>query len=96
MKIVLNKEYGGFSLSDEACKYLGITPSKIYPNFNTPDIKRTDPKLVECVEKLGDKASGDHAHLVVVELPDNIGFDPNEYITDYDGFENVEEPHEIW
>ena len=49
MKVVINGCYGGFSLSDEALDYLGIPGGSRY----TYDNDRTNPKLVECVEKLG-------------------------------------------
>lgn len=89
MKIVINKCYGGFSLSEEAYKYLGI-PWDGY-GFKYDD-KRTDPKLVECVETLGNAASGVYAQLRVVEIPDGIDWE----IGDYDGVEWIAEKHEIW
>jgi hypothetical protein len=142
MKIVINRCYGGFSLSAEAVAALaklngrecyffsgGIGPSDPYKpvsldeagqslfvtafdEYVPPDPKsdsfnewytvhcldchpdaRTDPKLVEVVETLGTaRASGRHAVLEVVEIPDGVEWE----ISDYDGIEHVHEVHRIW
>ena len=89
MKVVINGCYGGYSLSDEALDYLGIPGASRY----TYDNDRTNPKLVECVEKLGEAAShGLGSSLYVVEVPDDVEWT----ITDYDGIEQVEEVHRVW
>ncbi len=54
--------------------------------------KRDDPLLVKAVEKLGNGANGDLAKLVVVEIPDGVKWD----IDDYDGMETVAEAHRTW
>lgn len=89
MKVVINGCYGGYSLSDEALAYLGIPGGSRYAY----DDDRTNPKLVECVEKLGEAAShGLGSSLYVVEVPDDVEWT----ITDYDGIEQVEEAHRVW
>jgi hypothetical protein len=79
MFIVVNKQYGGFSLSKAAQEMLGI-------NTAYPDIDRDDPRLVEVVQALGEEASGFSASLVVEFIPD--------YATDWtinenDGYEDI-------
>ena len=49
MKVVLNKCWGGFALSEAAYKYLGLK----WDRYGYAEIERNNPKLVECVEKLG-------------------------------------------
>ena len=88
MKVVINGCYGGYSLSDEALAYLGIPGGSRY----TYDDDRTNPKLVECVEKLGEEANGMYAELKVVKIPDDV----NWKIGEYDGLEWVEEVHRRW
>ena len=89
MKVVINGCYGGFSLSDEALAYLGIPGGSRYAY----DDDRANPKLVECVEKLGEAVNHDSAsYLYVVEVPDDVKWT----ITDYDGIEQVEEVHRVW
>jgi hypothetical protein len=83
-KIVINKCYGGFSLSEKAAAYLGCD--------TYPEIERDDPRLVECVEKFGLEANGDFAELAVVEIPDNVTW----CIEEYDGSEWVAEQHRTW
>ena len=85
MKIVINRCYGGFGLSEKAMKFFGV-------GSEWPDIARNDPKLVECVEKLGEEANGMYAELKVVEIPDNVNWE----IGEYDGLEWVEEVHRRW
>jgi len=94
MKIVLNKDYGGFCLSREAYEFLGWGWDGYgFGPLHQPDKKwRADPKLVECVEKLGKRANGRFAWLEVVEIPDGIEFD----ILDYDGWEYAYEKGRLW
>ena len=56
------------------------------------DIERNDPAVVQAVEELGDKANGEHAKLVVVNIPDGIEYS----IEEYDGMEHVAEAHRTW
>ncbi len=91
MKIVLNKCYGGFSLSEEAYKFLGLEWDGYGYDYNSQE-KRSDEKLVECVEALGNKAGGRFSRLVVVEIPDDIEFE----IDSYDGVETLHEKHRSW
>ena len=85
MKIVINRCYGGFGLSEKAMKFLGV-------DSDCPEIERNDPKLVECVEKLGEEANDMYAKLKVVEIPDDVDWE----IDEYDGMECVEEVHRRW
>ena len=89
MKVVINKCYGGFSLSKEAYKFLGLKWDEYGFAFSDD---RANPKLVECVEKLGEKANGSFSKLKVVEIPDKISWS----IDDYDGIERIEEEHNSW
>lgn len=81
MKLVVNKCYGGFSLSDEALSMLGLEHQ-----YDAWDIDRNDPRLVKVVETLGRAADGRHARLVVVELPEDT---TDHYVDEYDGMETV-------
>lgn len=97
MKIVLNKCYGGFGVSKEACQYMadrGHQGAILYLNqhgsdsfFNFCDVKRDDPLLVEAVQTLGDKASASFARLVIVDV------DVNQLISEYDGNETLAISH---
>ena len=79
-KVVYNKRYGGFTLSDEAIAWMrerGYLGSDY-------DIPRHHPLLVECVETLGDKASGEFSKLTI-----RILTKPKYRISEYDGYERV-------
>lgn len=60
--------------------------------FSCRDIPRNDPDLIAIVEELNGKASGRHARLKVVEIPDEVEF----VIEEYDGLEYVAEAHRTW
>lgn len=92
MKIVINKKFGGFGLSDEAVRYYaelqGIDPMYV----ETWEILRDDPFLVTTVEALGPAANGAHAKLKIVEIPDGVDWE----IMEYDGMESIHEKHRSW
>jgi len=60
--------------------------------FSETEIRRNDPILVQVVEKLGEKANGSCAALKIVEIPNNVEWE----IEEYDGFEHIAEKHKIW
>lgn len=137
MKLVINRCYGGFSLSPEAARevhkrggdirvhslaqYFGTGASasraaqtaladwRSYQAGGRPftihtftedetgiieqrPSNRACPVLVAVVTEMGAKANGEHAKLHVVEIPDGIGWE----IDEYDGMETVEEVHRSW
>lgn len=83
MKLVVNRCFGGFTLSDELVRLLNATSPYEYDEYS----KRSDESLVRLVETLGsNRASGAFAELEVVTLPENT----TDYrIADYDGVETV-------
>lgn len=66
-KVVLNHCFGVFGLSKEAYAFLGLPWDGF--GFEYED-DRENPKLVECVETLGEKANGDYAKLAIEEYDD--------------------------
>ena len=91
MKIAINKCYGGFSLSEKAYEFLGLKWDGYGFDYNDYD-KRTDPKLIECIEELGVEANGFYAKLKIIEIPDDVNWE----IKEYDGVEWVAEKHRTW
>lgn len=53
---------------------------------------RTHPDLIAVVEKMGNEASSRFANLKIVEIPDNIEWE----IDEYDGTEWIAEKHRTW
>lgn len=117
MKVVINRCWGGFSISKEAAEFMAARgnkqakaeieewKSKINGRVKNPKwygygyiegfdggYSRTDPDLVAAVESLGNEANGNLSKLVVVEIPDGIDWE----IDDYDGMETIEEKHRSW
>ena len=113
MKIVINRCYGGFGLSEKAIDkiyerkrisfekkddqgfvhyfkagHLGDFDHYLSEN----DIARDDPDLVAVVEELGNLANSRFSELKVVEIPDNVKWE----IDEYDGMERIAEVHRIW
>lgn len=91
MKVVINADFGGFSLSKEAFDFLSISFDRYGYKYADKEM-RDNPKLVECVEKLGEKANGLCAKLKVVEIPDDVEWE----LYEYDGFESIHEKHRVW
>ena len=89
MKVVVNRCYGAYSLSEAAYAELGL-PWDGYGFAFCDD--RTNPALVAVVEKLGQAASGKLSDLEVIEVPDDLAYD----IEDYDGIETIHETHRSW
>jgi ATP-dependent Zn protease len=50
-------------------------------------IERNDLDLVKVVEDLGEEANGQFADLDIIEIPDNVNWE----IDNYDGMEHVDE-----
>lgn len=90
-KIVINRCYGGFSLSKEGMKFLDLEYDDTWHSF-IPKLPRDDPKLVECIEKLGEEANGVCAELHIVKIPIDVEF----VIFENCGWEHVAEEHETW
>ncbi len=90
-KIVVNRCWGVFGLSEEAYAELGLERNGHENAFRSDD-DRVNPKLVEVIERLGSKASGSLSKLEVVEIPDDVEW----VISERDGWEIVEEVHRSW
>lgn len=64
--------------------------------FSETDIHRNDPILVRVVEEMGagrgTGASGQYAQLAIVEIPDGVEYE----IDEYDGREHIAETHRTW
>lgn len=60
--------------------------------FGKYDLERDDPDLVAIVEEDAKKYSGGFASLQVVEIPDDVQWE----IEEYDGLEHVAEAHRTW
>lgn len=129
-KVVINKCFGGFGLSDEAnvalaarrgitlypldehfgCTHYATVPKEEYERleresrvqrdyslvnglfWNAREFGRDDPDLVAVVEEFGDKANSRFSELKVVEVPDGVEWELNEY----DGIEWIAEKHRTW
>ena len=102
MKVVINRCYGGFGVSEAVYKELGLKwdgygflDNEDFGIFYDADYYafRQDPQLIAVIEKLGtEKASGSGSNLKIVDIPDDVDW----YIRDYDGLEAVEEAHRTW
>lgn len=101
MKVVVNRCYGGFSVSKKVLEKLGAEPDDIYlhdwADREGLDYKalRASPKLVAAIKELGrEDASTGYSYLEIVEIP----FDTLDgwYIQEYDGRETIRENHRTW
>lgn len=90
MKIIINTCFGGFGLSSAANELYKTKSGN--DKFYDRDLARDDPILVAVVEELGDAANGGCAELKIVEIPDGVDWQ----IEEYDGNEHVAETHRTW
>jgi hypothetical protein len=56
------------------------------------DLERDDPILIRVIEEMGEEADGKFAKLEIVEIPDDVEWQ----IDDYDGYESIHEVHRSW
>lgn len=54
--------------------------------------ERTDPDIIKVVRELGEAASGRCSRLEIVEIPDGVNWEVDEY----DGMETIHEVHRSW
>ncbi len=103
-EIVVNDRVGGFSLSRAALLRLremgnkkaieereSDVPSE--RDHNLWDIPRDDKNLVAVVKELGKKANGRSTELKIVEIPDDVDWEIEDYAH---GHERVAEKHRTW
>ena len=81
-KVVYNAGFGEFNLSNKALDRM-VELGYVGLELNSNEIPRHHPILVQVVEELGDKASGDYSILAIVEV-----YGPYR-IDEYDGSESV-------
>lgn len=82
MKILVNKCYGGFSVSD---KFIELWDEK-HPEQDSGELNRTDPEVIALVEYLGEEANSRYSKLTIVNIPDDT---TDWMIDEYDGWERI-------
>lgn len=60
--------------------------------FHFDEVPRNDSDLVAVVEELGEDACDRFAELKIVEIPDDVEWE----IDNYDGIETIHEKHRVW
>ena len=60
--------------------------------FDEGKISRNDPVLIKIIEELKKEANGPYAKLQVIEIPDDVSWE----IEEYDGIEWISETHQTW
>lgn len=61
-------------------------------NFSCRNVDRCDPLLIQVIKELGKEANGFCAKIGIVEVPDGVNWEINEY----DGMETIHESHRTW
>jgi len=89
-KIVINACFGGFGLSKKALALYNKRSGGAHDYSS--DILRDCPHLVRLVEEMGVKAGSTYSQLRIVEIPDDVEWQ----IEEYDGSEWVAEKHRVW
>lgn len=92
MKIVINRCHGGFGLSKEAEDLYKQRANITNRDWYYHDLDRSDPILCQIVEELGEKADTNYSELAIVEIPDGVDWQ----IEEYGGREWIAEVHRTW
>lgn len=87
-EIVFRDSYKGKEVSLEEAMKMGSFG--IYSDLE--DLPRDDADLIAVIESMGDEANTRVSHLCVVEIPDGVEWE----IEEYDGMEWVSEKHRTW
>ena len=91
-KIVINACYGGFGLSELALLEYKRRANVTDQYFFDYNITRDDQHLVDIVTEWGPTAASSYADLRIVERPDGVEWQ----IEEYDGDEWIAEKHRTW
>ena len=96
MQVVINTSYSNFAISPDAKsliqKKIKNPKAKSQINAYAFDNDRSNPLLVEAVQKLGAKANGLYTTLKIVEIPDDVEW----RVDAINGKEVIREKHRIW
>lgn len=91
-RVVINTCHGGFCLSNEAKKLYARMVGGLPDRWDDSWIRRDDPYLVRLVEEMGGGVNGPYADLKIVEIPEDVDWQ----IEEYDGREWIAEVHRTW
>lgn len=69
-----------------------VKNGKAYYAGSIEDKLRSHPILIKVIEKLGKSANGQFANIEIINIPDDVDFE----IDDYDGQESIHEKHRSW
>lgn len=72
-----------------------IAANKLHEQHNLTlgrDVERTNPLLIQVIEELGEEANGRFAKIDIIEIPNDVEWE----IDEYDGIETVHEVHRSW
>ena len=96
MQVVINNSYSNFAISADAIsliqKKIKNPKAKSQINAYAFDNDRSNPLLVEAVQKLGAKANGLYTTLKIVEIPDDVEW----RVDAVNGKEVIREKHRMW
>jgi len=86
----------GHGYKDPTCQLVKATGSCMndYYLVGDDDSKeiRQNKDIIDCIKELKDQANGSCADLLIVEIPDDVDYE----IQEYDGLESIHETHRSW
>ncbi len=88
IKECTSEEWKNFSMEERHAYNKKYDGSHIYDR----NIERNDSALIQVIEELGEDANGEYAQLEIVDIPDDVKWQ----IDEYDGAEWVAEVHRTW
>lgn len=89
--VAFQKMPGSFGQSLYYAAFTDPCDETFIPHYDYYD-DRADPDLIAVVEQLGERANDRYSELKIIEIPDDVMWDVDEY----DGMEWVAERHRVW
>ena len=69
-----------------------LTDDKFIYDIDIYRLDRSNKDLITVIEDMGEEVNGNHAELKVIEIPDGVEYE----IDEYDGIESIHEVHRSW
>lgn len=77
---------------DEDGLYCGANKRSEEISISSREMNRSDKDMISVIEEIGEKASGKHARIEIITIPNNVEWE----VEEYDGLEHIAEKHRTW
>lgn len=90
--IKIRPHYAEYFVTKDFGDEVGSDEEDAFFDAILPSFLRTDPDLIAVIEEMGEDANGTGSFIKIVEIPDDVDWE----IDEYDGREWIAEKHRRW